>query len=790
MDDLTRRNCFAPNQMQIQVAHILRRAWRTALLWLAVCVSLPMGLAACGGSDSPSPPVAMVSALIGPAGGTVTGPDGVQVVIPAGALTTPVTIGIARSDAGAPAWSEGYQTKGPTYEFTPHGLIFLSPVTIRMPVPAGSTGTEVFMASPGEDWGLREAVVTSGMAEFQRNTFSYGAMGDACGWSPSDPNLDPSGCVATLTSHLHARSSLPPAALIPHIAATPTSPGSYELVQPATITLFTGYGAAADCQNARVIIKRKRIDIVPAQDYTTIFDQSVGLTSNNAGAPYRRGSGSTTVTVPFVQADEGNHVFYTRFTCNRPGKVTRSDSDAVIIIAKFAAPTVSYSIGGAVSGLTGTGLVLQNNGGDNLPVSASGGAFTFATAIGSGSPYAVTVLTQPAGQTCTVQNGSGVANADVSNVAVSCSATTTPPATTTATKLSSLWQHTCAVKADATLACWGSGGYGELGNKGLVNSNTPVAVTGLTGVTAVSAGAFSTCAIHDAGVVSCWGRINSSLIPVGVALGGSPAVSVAMGWDHACAVDAAGAVWCWGYNTKGELGDGSTSTISRPTAQPVKLASGIALSGAVAAVAGLELSCAQLTGGEVYCWGRDISFLARTAPQRIQQMDSNSGASDFTVAGRISAGINHVCGIESVSFKPICWGFNNDGQLGDGTTNGRNYAMTTPSMFGLTSIAAGGTHSCGILATDMICWGTAPMGNGRGTETLLSPLDAGRPVSLYYVADPVIEAAAGSDHTCVLRSNGDVQCWGSNLYGQLGVGDTTGSFVPTSTTAGAVFWHP
>ena len=422
MDDLTRRNCFAPNQMQIQVAHILRRAWRTALLWLAVCVSLPMGLAACGGSDSPSTPITAISALISPAGGTVTGPDGVQVVIPAGALTTPVTIGIARSDAGAPAWSEGYQTKGPTYEFTPHGLIFLSPVTIRMPVPAGSTGTEVFMASPGEDWGLREAVVTSGMAEFERNTFSYGAMGDACGWNPNDPNLDPSGCVATLGSYLHA-TSVPPSALIPHSTRTQTSPGSYELVQPANITMIAGYGAAADCQNARVIIKRKRIDIVPAQDYTTIFDQSVGLTSNNAGAPYRRGSGSATVTVPFVQADGGNHAFYMRFSCNRPGKVTRSDSDAVIIIAKFPAPAVSYTIGGAVSGLTGSGLVLQNNSSDNHPVLASG-AFTFATAIGSGSPYAVTVLTQPTGQTCTVQNGNGTANADVNNVAVTCTATT------------------------------------------------------------------------------------------------------------------------------------------------------------------------------------------------------------------------------------------------------------------------------------------------------------------------------------------------------------------------------
>src|SRR6478609_774578 len=84
-------------------------------------------------------------------------------------------------------------------------------------------------------------------------------------------------------------------------------------------------------------------------------------------------------------------------------------------------PPVTYTIGGSVTGLGGT-VVLQNNGGGNLSVS-SNGAFTFPTAVNSGSAYAVTVLTQPAGQTCTVANGSGTAGANVSNVAVTCAAT-------------------------------------------------------------------------------------------------------------------------------------------------------------------------------------------------------------------------------------------------------------------------------------------------------------------------------------------------------------------------------
>jgi len=77
-----------------------------------------------------------------------------------------------------------------------------------------------------------------------------------------------------------------------------------------------------------------------------------------------------------------------------------------------------YTIGGSVTGLSGT-LVLQDNGGNNLNVTAAG-TFTFSTQLASGAAYDVTVLTQPSGQTCTVANGSGTVSANVTNVAVSC----------------------------------------------------------------------------------------------------------------------------------------------------------------------------------------------------------------------------------------------------------------------------------------------------------------------------------------------------------------------------------
>ena len=88
-------------------------------------------------------------------------------------------------------------------------------------------------------------------------------------------------------------------------------------------------------------------------------------------------------------------------------------------VAVSCATAASYSVGGTVSGLSGT-VVLQDNGGDNLSVTANG-SFTFATALASGAAYSVTVKTNPSGQSCTVSNGSGtVAAANVTNVAVSC----------------------------------------------------------------------------------------------------------------------------------------------------------------------------------------------------------------------------------------------------------------------------------------------------------------------------------------------------------------------------------
>ncbi|TMH48334.1 MAG: hypothetical protein E6H50_10870, partial [Betaproteobacteria bacterium] len=92
----------------------------------------------------------------------------------------------------------------------------------------------------------------------------------------------------------------------------------------------------------------------------------------------------------------------------------------VAVLAVCGGCSASYTVGGVVSGLSGTGLVLQNNGGNNLSINANG-PFTFTTRAVEHAPYDVTVLTQPSGQTCSVTNGSGrVPGANVTDILVNC----------------------------------------------------------------------------------------------------------------------------------------------------------------------------------------------------------------------------------------------------------------------------------------------------------------------------------------------------------------------------------
>jgi alpha-tubulin suppressor-like RCC1 family protein len=291
--------------------------------------------------------------------------------------------------------------------------------------------------------------------------------------------------------------------------------------------------------------------------------------------------------------------------------------------------------------------------------------------------------------------------------------------------------HTCALTSVGTVYCWGDNSYGQLGTGTTVQSNVPTAVAAGVTFVSMSIGARHTCAVTTTGTIYCWGfnyygqlgigNAIDSRIPTPVSMPGDVLfASIDAGGNYTCALTTVGTIYCWGRNEYGQLGNGTTSMSTTPSA--LSLSARVLID----SISVGEISaCARTTGAAIYCWGNNIY-----------------------------------------------------GQLGDGTTTHSSIPkrLIIPGGETFASITAGVFHTCASTIVDTIyCWGYNAYGQlGTGdTVDRTSPVMVSMSVG---VSSPSL--SLGSTHTCMRTSTGTIYCWGDNADGQLGNGTTSQSNTP------------
>ncbi|MGH2843041.1 MAG: hypothetical protein ACRDKL_05575, partial [Solirubrobacteraceae bacterium] len=339
----------------------------------------------------------------------------------------------------------------------------------------------------------------------------------------------------------------------------------------------------------------------------------------------------------------------------------------------------------------------------------------------------------------------------------------------------------CAVLTGGTAVCWGQDSNGQLGDDNYRPSNIPVAVQGLTGVTSVSIGETSACAVASGGAY-CWGSnasgqlgngdsaLQLSPVPVPVQGLSSGVQSISVGEGFACALLTSGGTQCWGDNYLGELGDGGTEQSSDVPVQVSGLASGAQSISTAAAMA-----CAVLLSGSIDCWGEGYDGQLGNDTSA-SQSDTPVTVYGLTDATAVAVGDDHVCALAAGAVS--CWGENDVGQLGDNEAEqSSDVPVANPTLTsGVIAITSYPGGSCAIEGTATFCWGydgNGEIGNGTTNDTSVPT-----PQQVSNLNGALALSLTSDGEPCAVESGGAVACWGEDT----GNGTTTSSSTPVLTS--------
>ena len=314
--------------------------------------------------------------------------------------------------------------------------------------------------------------------------------------------------------------------------------------------------------------------------------------------------------------------------------------------------------------------------------------------------------------------------------------------------------RTCAIRLDSTVTCWG-------GEEGRLEH---LSASGLEDVVALSTGnhptlRLHTCVVHDDGTVSCWGSGHEGQLGRGdrthhlpeVVPGISDAVAVASGPSFTCVVHDGGEVSCWGLNLSGQLGDSApVSNRYWPRRVP-------GVEDVVAISVGEDRSCAIHDDGDLSCWGRGYGDTPSTvrAPKAVTS---------------VSIGGIQTC-VSTVDGLVHCW---------ESGTGAASRMIRAGNISDAVKVSVGDGSACVLHRRGGVsCWGRNDVGQvGDGTT-----IDRQQPVRLGRISDAVdMSVSSGSPtvgaHACALHEDRSVSCWGGNELGQLGDGTLDNGLTP------------
>ena len=353
--------------------------------------------------------------------------------------------------------------------------------------------------------------------------------------------------------------------------------------------------------------------------------------------------------------------------------------------------------------------------------------------------------------------------------------------------------HACATLRSGGAWCWGADSDGALGNgTDATVRKTPSLVTMPEGVkfTKGVAGGDSACALSDTGAAWCWGwngygqlgddSTDTREVPVAVLMPqGVSFSSLGLSKTHACGLTAGGAAWCWGLNFAGGLGDGTLDNSARPVA--VRLPAGV--TGFSALSPGGAYTCAVSTDGDVYCWGYNSAGQLGDGTEESREAPVKVSTPSGVLFDTVHAAYDYACAV-SREGALYCWGNNESGQLGDGSTTSRLAPVKVSAPEGVLFAAVSGEleRTCALTKTggELYCWGSNPSGQlGNATQVAsLVPVKARLPAGVQ-----VATVSSGPKVTCAATTAGEAFCWGENLNGLLGNGSNVAfSSTPVKVT--------